>query len=296
MNSSTEAVPMETVAEAGEEGESFFGARLGSPVAVVGAAGVGPVDARAMSKVLFVRLAGLEEGTREYQYVRNTLVELNLTLVRFAAGRFRSRSEPMEDIVQVGTIGLIKAIDRFDPERGIEFPTFALPTIVGEMKRFFRDTSWAVHVPRRLQELRLALARGADELAQRLDRAPTAAELAGHLGLTVEEVSEGLVAANGYAVSSLDAQPGEEDGEAGGSIVDRVGALDPGLEGVENLESLKPLVAELPERERTILSLRFGAELTQSQIGAELGISQMQVSRLLAKAVRSLRTGLLVEQ
>ena len=296
MNSSTEAVPMETVAEAGEEGESFFGARLGSLVAVVDAAVVGPVDARAMSKVLFVRLAGLEEGTREYQYVRNTLVELNLTLVRFAAGRFRSRSEPMEDIVQVGTIGLIKAIDRFDPERGIEFPTFALPTIVGEMKRFFRDTSWAVHVPRRLQELRLALARGADELAQRLDRAPTSAELAGHLGLTVEEVGEGLVAANGYAVSSLDAQPGEDDGEAGGSIVDRVGALDPGLEGVENLESLKPLVAELPERERTILSLRFGAELTQSQIGAELGISQMQVSRLLAKAVRSLRTGLLVEQ
>ena len=298
MNSSTVAVPMhvESDAEVGEEGESFFGARLGSLVAVVDAAVVGPVDARAMSKVLFVRLAGLEEGTREYQYVRNTLVELNLTLVRFAAGRFRSRSEPMEDIVQVGTIGLIKAIDRFDPERGIEFPTFALPTIVGEMKRFFRDTSWAVHVPRRLQELRLALARGADELAQRLDRAPTAAELAGHLGLTVEEVSEGLVAANGYAVSSLDAQPGEDDGEAGGSIVDRVGALDPGLEGVENLESLKPLVAELPERERTILSLRFGAELTQSQIGAELGISQMHVSRLLSRALGRLRSQLLVEE
>lgn len=295
MSSSAVVVPVDVEAEVDVEG-CREGEALWSVRAVVDPPVVGPGDARVMSKVLFVRLAALEEGTREYQYVRNTLVEMNLTLVRFAAGRFRTRSEPMEDIVQVGTIGLIKAIDRFDPERGIEFPTFALPTIVGEMKRFFRDTSWAVHVPRRLQELRLTLARATDELAQRLDRAPTSAELAAHLGLTVEEVGEGLVAANGYAVSSLDAQPGDEEGESGGSIVERVGALDPGMEGIENLESLKPLVAQLPERERVILSLRFGAELTQSQIGAELGISQMHVSRLLAKAVATLRTGLLVDQ
>jgi RNA polymerase sigma-B factor len=257
---------------------------------------VGPADARAMSKVLFTRLAVLEEGTHEYQYVRNTLVELNLTLVRFAAGRFRNRSEPMEDIVQVGTIGLIKAIDRFDPSRDTEFTTFALPTIVGEIKRFFRDTSWAVHVPRRLQELRLALAKATEELTQRLDRAPTTAELAAQLGLTAEEVCEGLVAANGYSVSSLDAQPGEDDSETGGSIAERVGALDPGMEGIENLESLKPLMAQLPERELRIISLRFGAELTQAQIGAELGLSQMQVSRLLSRAIRNLRTQLLVDQ
>ena len=259
---------------------------------------VGAADARAMSKVLFARLAALEEGTREYQDVRNTLVGLNLTLVRFAAGRFRGRSEPMEDIVQVGTIGLIKAINRFDPERETEFPTFALPTITGEIKRFFRDTGWAVHVPRRMQELRLELARATDELGQLLDREPTRAELAAHLGLTVEEVGEGLVAANGYSVSSLEARLGDGDGEGdpGVSIADRVGAPDPGMEGIENLESLKPLMARLPERERTILSLRFGAELTQSQIGEELGISQMQVSRLLAKALRALRAQLLVEQ
>jgi RNA polymerase sigma-B factor len=257
---------------------------------------LGPADARAMSKVLFVRLAALEEGTREYQYVRNTLVEMNLTLVRFAAGQFRHRSEPMEDIVQVGTVGLIKAINRFDAERGIEFPTFALPTITGEIKRFFRDTSWAVHVPRRLQELRLALAGATDELAQRLDRAPTSDELAAHLGLTVEEVREGLVAANGYAASSLDVQPGDDESDTGASIAERVGALDPAMEGIENLESLKPLVAQLPERERAILAMRFGAELTQSEIGAHLGISQMQVSRLLSKAVGALRTQLLVEQ
>jgi RNA polymerase sigma-B factor len=257
---------------------------------------VGPADARAMSKVLFARMAELEEGSHEYQYVRNTLVGLNLALVRFAAGRFRNRSEPMEDIVQVGTIGLIKAINRFDGERGIEFPTFALPTIIGEMKRFFRDTSWAVHVPRRLQELRIVLARATDELSQQMDRAPTTAELAAHLDLTPEEVTEGLVAANGYSVSSLDAQPGEDDSDSGASIADRTGAPDPGIEGIENLESLKPLIARLPERERAIISLRFGAELTQSQIGTELGISQMHVSRLLARALTQLRSQLLVEQ
>ena len=138
------------------------------------------------------RLETLEEGTHEYAYVRNTLVELNLALVKFAASRFRSRSEPMEDIVQVGTIGLIKAIDRFELSRGVEFPTFAMPTIVGEIKRFFRDTTWSVRVPRRLQELRLDLAKAGDELAQQLDRAPTVAELAEQLGISEEEVVEGM--------------------------------------------------------------------------------------------------------
>ena len=152
------------------------------------------MDARALSKTLFARLESLEEGTHEYSYVRNTLVELNLALVKFAASRFRSRSEPMEDIIQVGTIGLIKAIDRFELSRGVEFPTFAMPTIVGEIKRFFRDTSWSVRVPRRLQELRLDLAKAGDELAQQLDRAPTVGELAERLGLTKDEVVEGMAA------------------------------------------------------------------------------------------------------
>src|SRR5579884_789137 len=157
---------------------------------------LGPVDARELSRTLFLRLRTLEEGTHEYSYVRNTLVELNLALVKFAAQRFATRSEPMEDIIQVGTIGLIKAIDRFDPEREVEFPTFAMPTIMGEIKRFFRDTSWSVRVPRRLQELRLDLAKVGDELAQQLDRAPTAAELAERLGIDEEEVREGLAASN----------------------------------------------------------------------------------------------------
>jgi RNA polymerase sigma-B factor len=255
---------------------------------------IGPVDARALSKTLFARLAELEEGGPEYSYVRNTLVELNLALVKFAASRFRTRSEPMEDIIQVGTIGLIKAIDRFELSREVEFPTFAMPTIVGEIKRFFRDTSWSVRVPRRLQELRLDLAKAGDELAQQLDRTPTVRELAERLDLPEHEVIEGMSASNAYTASSLDAQPAEDDPE--GALADRIGYEDHDLEGVEYVESLKPLIAQLPPRDRAILSLRFVGNLTQSEIGEELGISQMHVSRLLSRTLSRLRRGLMVEE
>ncbi|WP_425473941.1 RNA polymerase sigma factor SigF [Streptomyces qinzhouensis] len=255
---------------------------------------VEPLDARALSKTLFARLQELDEGTHEYAYVRNTLVELNIALVKFAASRFRSRSEPMEDIIQVGTIGLIKAIDRFELARGVEFPTFAMPTIIGEIKRFFRDTSWSVRVPRRLQELRLDLAKAGDELAQRLDRSPTVAELAEHLGLSRDEVVEGMAASNAYTASSLDAQHEEDDSE--GTLADRIGYEDHGLEGIEYIESLKPLIAGLQPRDRKILSLRFVANMTQSEIGEELGISQMHVSRLLSRTLVRLRKGLTLEE
>ncbi len=255
---------------------------------------VSPAESRRISKTLFARMATLEEGTYEHTYVRNTLVELNMALVKFAAARYRTRNEPLEDIVQVGTIGLIKAINRFDPDRAIEFPTFALPTIIGEIKRFFRDTSWSVHVPRRLQELRLHLARAADDLAQSLDRAATVAELATRLQLTREEVTEGLLAANGYTANSLD-QLADDTGD-GSTLVDRLGHTDPGLDSIDNVASLKPLIAQLTERERRILSLRFMRDMTQSQIGAELGISQMHVSRLLTRSLGQLRTRLLDEE
>ncbi|MFE7133941.1 RNA polymerase sigma factor SigF [Streptomyces sp. NPDC057638] len=264
---------------------------------------IGALDARALSRTLFARLELLDEGTHEHAYVRNTLVELNLALVRFAAARFRTRSEPMEDIVQVGTIGLIKAIDRFELSRGVEFPTFAMPTIIGEIKRFFRDTSWSVRVPRRLQELRLDLAKATDELAQRLDRSPTVAELAAHLGIGEDEVVEGMVASNGYTASSLDAgsmtaggSGGAEDSGAEGSLADRIGYEDHAIEGVEFIESLKPLIAGLPARDRQILSLRFVANMTQSDIGDELGISQMHVSRLLSRTLVKLRRGLTLDE
>ncbi|WP_316522553.1 RNA polymerase sigma factor SigF [Kitasatospora brasiliensis] len=251
------------------------------------------LDTRTLSRSLFLRLAALDPGSSEHTYVRDTLIELNLPLVRYASARFRSRNEPMEDIVQVGTIGLIKAIDRFDPERGVEFPTFAMPTVVGEIKRFFRDTSWSVRVPRRLQELRLALTKAGDELSQRLDRSPTVAELATCLGVSEEDVVEGLAVGNAYTASSLDSGTGEEDSD--GPLADRLGYEDLALEGVEYRESLKPLLAKLPPRERRIIMLRFFGNLTQSQIGEEIGISQMHVSRLLTRTLTQLREGLINE-
>src|SRR6478735_7997451 len=173
---------------------------------------IAPQDARRLSRLFFDRLQALDEGTPEHQYARNTLIEMNLSLVRFAAGRFRNRgSGDMEDIVQVGTIGLIKAIDRFDLAREVEFTSFAVPYIVGEIKRFFRDTTWAVHVPRRLQELRVDLAKAKERLAAVLDRQPSVHELAVDLDLSDDEVIEGLVASNGYMAGSLDAPGGNHD-------------------------------------------------------------------------------------
>ncbi|MER6190095.1 SigB/SigF/SigG family RNA polymerase sigma factor [Streptomyces cyaneofuscatus] len=258
---------------------------------------VAPKDARTLTPVLFERLRVLEEGTHQYQYARNTLIEMNLSLVHFAARRFRNRgSGEMEEIVQVGTVGLIKAIDRFDLSREVEFTSFAIPYIVGEIKRFFRDATWAVHVPRRLQELRVTLAKTKEELAGRLDRDPTVRELARHLGLSDDEINEGLVASNGYTAGSLDVPVGgERNGVSVVTYGDIEGDLDPALEKVENLQALAPLLAELNERDRSIVALRFGQEMTQSEIGRRLGISQMHVSRLLTHLLDRLRAGMLTQ-
>lgn len=252
-----------------------------------------PKDARSLSKLFFEQLAVLEEGTREYQYARNTLIEMNISLVRYAAGRFRSRgAAEMEDIVQVGMIGLIKAIDRFELSREVEFTTFAVPYIVGEIRRFFRDTSWAVHVPRRLKEARVELARATDELSSRLGRTPTVKELAELMNLSQEEVIEARLAANGYNSSSLDAAiNGDETGEA--ALADFIGAEDAGMELVEDFHALAPLLAELDERDRRIIHMRFVEELTQIQIAEHLGCSQMHVSRLLSRTLNRLRRGML---
>ncbi|MDX2561958.1 RNA polymerase sigma factor SigF [Streptomyces sp. TX20-6-3] len=270
-----------------------FEAGTGTLPVIPDALAVAPKDARVLSKVFFQELAVLEEGTHEYQYARNTLIEMNMSLVRYAAGRFRHRGDEMEDIVQVGMIGLIKAIDRFELSREVEFTTFAVPYIVGEIKRFFRDTSWSVHVPRRLQEARVELAKATEELSTRLGRTPTVKELAELMSLTEEEVTEARLASNGYNSSSLDAAlSGEnEDGEA--SLADFIGSEDPAMELVEDFHALAPLIAELDERDRQILHMRFVEELTQAQIGEHLGCSQMHVSRLLSRTVQRLRRGLL---
>ncbi|MCX3290657.1 RNA polymerase sigma factor SigF [Streptomyces sp. NEAU-H22] len=263
---------------------------------VVDPRSVAPRDARQLSRQFFQRLTVLEEGTHEYQYARNTLIEMNMSLVRFAAGRFRGRGDDMEDIVQTGMIGLIKAIDRFELSREVEFTSFALPYIVGEIKRFFRDTTWAVHVPRRLQELRVELAKAREELASRLDREPTVAELATLMNISEREVVEGQIAANGYNSSSLDAAltgDGPEGGEA--VLADFIGVEEDGLRLVEDFHSLAPLMAELSERDRQIIHMRFVEEATQAEIGEQLGCSQMHVSRLIKRIITRLREGMLGE-
>ena len=255
---------------------------------------VAPKDARAMSRIFLDRLQELEEGTREYQYARNTLIEMNLSLVSFAARRFRNRgSGDMEDVIQVGTIGLIKAIDRFDLTREVEFTSFAIPYILGEIKRFFRDTTWAVHVPRRLQELRVDLAKSKETLGTELGRTPTVKELAAHLELTEDEIIEGLVAANGYVAGSIDTPSGDDESDSAPKYADTMGDDDPALELFEDLHTLGPLLHQLDERERTIIEMRFGQELTQAEIGRELNLSQMHISRLLNRTLAKLRTGLL---
>ncbi|GAA1367591.1 SigB/SigF/SigG family RNA polymerase sigma factor [Streptomyces beijiangensis] len=255
---------------------------------------VAPRGAREVGTEFFDRLTRLEEGTREYQYVRNCLIEMNLSLVQYAASRFKRRGQQeMEDLVQVGTIGLIKAIDRFDLSREVEFSTFAIPCITGEIRRFFRDTSWAVHVPRRLQEARLELSKATEELSTRLGRSPSTVELAELMQLEPSEVAQVRVASNGYNAASLDAALTGADDESHSALADFLGFEDHSYELIDIFHSLAPLIAELDERERRIIHLRFVEEWTQQQIGEQLGCSQMHVSRLLSRVVGKLRAGLL---
>lgn len=246
---------------------------------------------RNRTRELFAAMHRLPAGDPQRRAMRDELIELHLPLVEYLARRFRNRGEPLDDLVQVATIGLIKSVDRFDLDRQVEFSTYATPTVVGEIKRYFRDKGWTVRVPRRLQELKLALTRATAELTQELGRSPTVAELAKHLELSEAQILEGLESANAYSSVSLDAPDGL-DADAP-TIGESLGVIDDSLEGVEYRESLKPLLAQLTPRERRILLLRFFGNMTQSQIAGELGISQMHVSRILSRTLTRLHTELL---
>ena len=245
---------------------------------------------REIERALLAELAALGPDDPRRRDIRDHLVTMHLPLVEHLARRFRDRGESHEDLVQVGTIGLIKAVDRFDVDRGVEFSTYATPTIVGEIKRHFRDRGWAIRVPRRLQEMRLQINRATSDLSQELGRSPSVAELAERIGVTEDEILEGLESSQAYATTTLDG--GDED-DVGASVAATLGSVDMALEGVENRESLRPLLASLPEREQRILVLRFFENKTQSQIAEEVGLSQMHISRLLAKTLASLRDQLL---
>src|SRR3954453_20855045 len=253
-------------------------------------ASAGVEATRRRSAELFAQLRENSAPEPARDAARERLGHLALPPVGHRAPGVRTRGEPFEDLVQVGTIGLLKSIDRFDAERGVEFSTYATPTIIGEIKRHFRDKGWAIRVPRRLQELRMQISATSAELTQSLGRSPTALELAERMGCSVEEIVEGLESSNAYATLSLDAGDDAEDGAA--TMLDAMGVDDANLAHIDLRESIKPLLEQLDHREKRILLLRFFRNLTQSQIAEEIGVSQMHVSRLLTRTLAQLREGL----
>jgi RNA polymerase sigma-B factor len=240
------------------------------------------------------RDAATPELFAEYQrsrdpQVRDRLILAHMNLVRYLARKFANRGEPLEDLIQVGMIGLINAIDRFDPDRGIRFATYATPTIVGEIRRYFRDRGWAVKVPRRLQELNLAANKAVDDLTQRLDRAPTVPELAQELNISEAEALEAVELGELYELPSLDSEMGGESDEGRSRLADYVGRVDEEIERFERRARLTQALQSLTPRERKIIELRFFDNLSQTQVAKRLDISQMHVSRLQQRALAKLR-------
>ena len=219
--------------------------------------------------------------------LREKAIEALLPLAHHLAHRYSGRGEPTDDLIQTAAIGLIKAVDKFDPSRGVDFAGYAIPTIIGELKRHFRDRTWDIRVPRRLQELRLSISEANSALLQSLGRSPTITDIANHLNLTEEEVLEGLEGARAYNAVSLSTPTG--DGERATELGDMLGADDGEYELAELRVALGPALSSLDEREQRILTLRFYGNLTQSQIAEQIGVSQMHVSRLLARALTKLR-------
>lgn len=240
----------------------------------------------------------LLEQFREYRKsgsvpLRNALVEEHIGFADFLARRFANRGEPIDDLRQVASMGLVKAVERFDPDRGIAFTSFAVPTITGEIKRHFRDRTWSVRVPRNLQELTLEIERARTDLGHQLGRSPTVTEIATHLDVTDEAVLEGLEAATYYRSGSLDAPTAGADR---GSLGDHIPSADDEHAEAENRALVRQLLAELPVRERRIVYLRYFEGLTQSEIAEQMGISQMHVSRLLSKSMEQLARAIATDQ
>ncbi|MGC0328604.1 RNA polymerase sigma-B factor [Streptomyces sp. SAI-170] len=235
----------------------------------------------------FRTLAELPPGPQR-DTLREQIVEAWLPMAERLAGRFRSRGESHEDLRQVAALGLVKAVDRYDPARGNAFESYAVPTITGEIKRHFRDHMWTLHVPRRVQDLRNRVRFALQDLTQEISgRTPTVTEIAEHTNLSEEDVKTGLEALESFTALSLDAElPGSEDGY---SLGDALGAPDPALDTVVDREAVKPRLAALPERERAILYMRFFGDMTQSRIAEQFGISQMHVSRLISRCCDRLR-------
>ncbi|MGV9410719.1 SigB/SigF/SigG family RNA polymerase sigma factor [Nocardia sp. NPDC003693] len=236
------------------------------------------------------KLAALDPQDPERARLREDIIAKAIPLGEHIARRYAGRGVEYEDLAQIAALGVVLAVDRFDPDHGSSFLGYAIPTVMGEVKRYFRDSTWAVRVPRRFKELQQQLGTAIPQLAQRLEREPTARELAEHLDADLYEITQALIARNSRTADSLDTRvTGTEDG-ATFSPADTIGDLDPGYALMEDSLTAGPLLAELPERERRILILRYGQELTQVQIARELGVSQMQISRILSRVLTDLRT------
>ncbi len=226
-----------------------------------------------------------EKGDEE---ARDQLIVSHLNLVRFLASKFKNRGESLDDLVQVGTIGLIKAIDRFDPERGLEFTTYATPTILGEIKRHFRDKGWSIRVPRRLQELSAKVNQATDELTVELQRSPSVEEIAAKLGVGAEEILEAMESSGAYTSVSLEAGGSSEDDEAP-ALIDRLGSVDEDLDASDDRMVIDDAIRDFSPREQEIVRMRFIDGLTQVEIAKRLGVSQVQVSRLLRRTLRKIQ-------
>jgi RNA polymerase sigma-B factor len=244
-------------------------------------------QARPSDDELFAQTRAGDERARE------ELVERYLPLARRLARRYQRSEEPLEDLTQVASLGLLKAVDRYDTTRDTAFSSFAVPTILGELRRHFRDRTWSVRVPRELQELTLRVDKTASALSSEHGRAPTVGEIAAAMGVSEERVLEALQAAGAYRAGSLDApRSGTGEDSAGESVADAIGVQESGFERAEERATLEPMFARITERERLVLTLRFAEDLTQAEIGERIGVSQMQVSRLIRHALARLREGM----
>ena len=235
-------------------------------------------------QALFNALHDASSSDEQRAAARDALVETHLPLVRHLARRYAERGEPMEDVIQAGTIGLIQAVDRFEPDRGVAFSTYAVPTVVGAIRRHFRDATWSVKVPRRVQELREKIDAAHDSLTQDLGRSPTVAEIAERASVDAQDVLDSLELSRVREMTQIDAVAPD-----GAPLADRIGDLDASLAGVDDAETVKKLLDSLPEQERIVVKMRFFDGMSQSEIASKVGVSQMQVSRLLSRSLAKLR-------
>jgi len=266
---------------------------LAKPTTIIAQRRSQPVDALASTEALLRQREALPADHPDRARLRAMVIEKHLRMAKQLARRYAGRGEPLDDLVQVAALALIKAVDGYDPSRQIPFAGYAIPSILGALRNHFRDSGWGIRVPRSIQELALAVVTATAELSQRRGRSPTSTELADHLHVTVDDILVGVGAWQFYYLASLNAPRAGADGTDGADLIDIAGRTDPRYAGLDDRLALRSLVAALPPRERRIISMRFYGDMSQTEIAAEVGLSQMHVSRLLRQSLGRLRAAML---